>query len=298
LYRQAVAQDSAFAQGWAGLATALHTASVWRLQIPGIPDDSLIGRELEASERAILNDSARAEAWLARAWAAEDVDPTSRSTVIRAQRRAIAFDSLNADAWSDLGLALLEAGDTVSAAAAARRAVALSPGEPRILTTIALYFYWQRQYDSAAVWADSIIGVDPTFLSGRRMAGTIALARGRREEAAAQFGAARAVGPGPERVWALGGLACTAAGRGDSAAARLLVTEAESLTAPANPALHSAVFIAWAYVALGQPARALDWLERFRPVGDLHFQRHLKGDKPLDPLRGEPRFQALLAGTR
>jgi hypothetical protein len=44
--------------------------------------------------------------------------------------------------------------------------------------------------------------------------------------------------------------------------------------------------------------RALDWLERYRAHGDLHFQAHLRGDAPLDALRGEPRFQALLSERR
>jgi hypothetical protein len=297
-FRQAVARDSTFALAWAGLAQTLHLAAVWRLPVPGIAADSVIAHEMDAGERALLNDSTRPEIWLARAFVSEDVDPTSRAGSLRASRRALELDSLNADAWNDLGFALDETGDTAAAATAERRAIALDPGNPRLLTTLALHHYWTRHYDSATVWTDSIIATDPTFLSGRRLAGTVALARGRAAEAESQFGAARNIGPGPERIWAIGGLACAAVARGDTAAARLLVVEAESLTPAVDPALHSAVFIAWGYVALGMKQRALDWLERYRVRGDVHFQRHLRGDAPLDPLRGEPRFQALLTTRR
>jgi hypothetical protein len=29
-------------------------------------------------------------------------------------------------------------------------------------------YYWHKQYDSAAIWADSAIAVDPNYLFGRR----------------------------------------------------------------------------------------------------------------------------------
>jgi hypothetical protein len=66
----------------------------------------------------------------------------------------------------------------------------------------------------------------------------------------------------------------------------------ESIVDASAPSLHGAIFIAWGYAALGDHARALDWLERFQPTGHLHFQRHLL-DGPFDPLRNEPRFRRL-----
>ena len=77
-------------------------------------------------------------------------------------------------------------------------------------------------------------------------------------------------------------------------AARRLVAEAEARTDPAAPDIHSAVNIAAAYAALGEVSPALAWLDRYRPARDLHFQLHLRLDPPLDPLRREPRFRALL----
>ncbi|HJX88303.1 MAG TPA: hypothetical protein VJ277_12135, partial [Gemmatimonadales bacterium] len=56
----------------------------------------------------------------------------------------------------------------------------------------------------------------------------------------------------------------------------------------------AAISLASAYAAIGEPQRALSWLERYQPRGNLHFQLHLRRDLQLDPLRGLRRFEALL----
>src|SRR2546427_421734 len=87
-------------------------------------------------------------------------------------------------------------------------------------------------------------------------------------------------------------------GAGDTVAARGLRVAAEARTDPAAPDNNSAVNIAAGYGVLGEVAGALTWLERYRPARDLHFQLPLRLDPPLDPLRREPRFQALLLKGR
>jgi TolB-like protein len=295
LLQRAVARDSTFAAAWAEIALTLGYAVPWRIPVPGIPADSGQARELEASTRALVLDSANANTWIARASVLADVDPTSRTGSIRALRRSLALDSLNPLAWSQLGVALEDAGDSTAGLRALRRGVALDPVNTLALVSLAQsHFYWAFQYDSARVYADSIIAVDPAFISGHRLAGSIALGLGRWEEADAQFAVARTIGPGAERIWSLAGLAVAAAARGDSARARALVGEMASLTDSTAVSLHGAVFMAWGYGALGEKDRALTWLERYQPAGDLHFQRHLH-DGPLALLRDDPRFRALLA---
>ncbi len=141
------------------------------------------------------------------------------------------------------------------------------------------------------------MATDPLYGLGRIVAGQVALARGRHDEAESQLGAARRLPTGPGSA-GLSGLVSMAVAAGDTVAARRLVTEAEACTDPAAPDNHSAVNIAAAYAALGEVGRALAWLERYRPLRDLHFQLHLRHDPPLDLLRREPRFQALLLERR
>ena len=74
---------------------------------------------------------------------------------------------------------------------------------------------------------------------------------------------------------------------------------AESLAVVYQPApLHTAVYMAQAYAALGDTEGALAWLTRYQPRRDLHFQLHLRCDPPFDPIAGDPRFQALLIRPR
>ena len=297
LFSESIRRDSTFAPGWAGLAAVLHNASRWGFPVRGVPPESLLTREISASDRALQLDSTSVDAWLSRAWASEDVDPTTRGPVLRAIRRALALDSLNADAWDRLAMALEETGSRDSAGAAWHQAVALDPGYVRAKTFLAIHYWWWRVYDSAAVWADSAVATDPLYGLGRVIAGQAALSRGHRAEAESQLDAARRLPTGPGSN-GLSGFVSLAVAAGDTVAARRLLAEAEARTNPGAPDNHSAVNIAAAYAALGEAGRALTWLERYRPVRDLHFQLHLRLDPPLDPLRREPRFQALLLKGR
>lgn len=58
--------------------------------------------------------------------------------------------------------------------------------------------------------------------------------------------------------------------------------------------LHTAVFMAQAYGALGDRTRSFDWLRRYTPSADLHFQVHLRCDPALVALSDDPRFRAML----
>ena len=48
---------------------------------------------------------------------------------------------------------------------------------------------------------------------------------------------------------------------------------------------------------MGELAAALEWLEKARRLGDPGLI-HLKTDPLMDPLRQEPRFQAVMRGLR
>src|SRR2546422_101792 len=293
LFSESIHKDSTYAPGWAGLARALHQANRWGFPVRGVPSDSLLTREISASDRALQLDSTSVDAWLTRALVLEDVDPTDRAPALRALRRALAIDSLNAEAWDQLAMALEETGSRDAAGAAWQRAVVLDPGRLNALAFLAIHYWWWRSYDSAAIWGDSAVATDPLYGLGRVAAGQIALARGRHHEAESQLGAARRLPTGPGSA-GLSGLVSLAVSAGDTVAARRLVAEAEARTDPVAPDNHSAVNIAAAYAVLGEVDRALAWLERYRPARDLHFQLHLRLDPPLDPLPPQPRVQALL----
>jgi tetratricopeptide (TPR) repeat protein len=197
-----------------------------------------------------------------------------------------------------LGLALDELGELDTALNALRRAVALAPGRSWYAAFLSNHFYWRREFDSAAVWGDSAVTVDPTLAYVREVAGAAALALGRREVAKADYDAALRLDTGPTGVRALEGLVEVAAQSGDTASARSLIAKAVPLVDSVAPAVHSAISLATAYAAINDSARALWWLERYQPRRDLHFQLHLRRDFQLDRLRRQARFQQLLSIAR
>ncbi len=292
LLGRALARDSAFAPAWADFARVLRWARRFGFAIPGIPTDSLLPRMLDASERAVLLDSTNVDTWRLRASIATIVDPTSSTVGLAALRHALALDSMDAQTWDDYALALEESGDPDGAAAAWRHAVTLDPRRP--YGSYAQHWLWARQYDSAAAWAERAVTEDPTLMFLREGVGEAALARGQLGRAEAAYEAALRLGAGPDQVRSLSGLAIVAAGLGDTARARTLIARAEAVTDSTMPTLHASVSIAEAYVAIGAPGRALEWLGRYQPRGDLHFQLHLARDATLDALRSDPRFRRLL----
>ena len=291
ILRQAINQDSNQALTWAGLAQAMDWARGWHFTVEGVPAESLLARELEASDRALALDSTNVDMWFLRANIAEAIDPTSRKASINSLRRLLAIDSLNASAWQALGWALEETGDRDGALAAMRRGIALG----RNPIGLANHYYWWREFDSAAVWADSAVVMDPQLAWGHETVGAIALAQGRLLEAKAAYEAARRLDTGPTSVRSLEGLAEVAATQSDSSAAWGFIRQAEAVADSATPSAHAAISIGSAYAAVSEHERALAWLERYEPRGDLHFQLHLKRDLQLDPLRRLRRFEALLS---
>ena len=292
----AVGRDSAYASAWAALARAARQALGRGFRIPGVSHDSLQHLAVTAVERALALDPDNAVAWQTRADVATSVDPTDNAPVIASLRRALALDSTRPDAWRRLGVAYAEIGDSARALPALRRAVTIEPDYEEGLAFLALGHYWRRQYDSAAHWADSAIAVDPTFLLARQVTGHVAIERGGTARALAAFQAARRLATGVEVANALSGEALAAARGGNIAAARMLAARADTLASAFEPPVsHTVVYLAQAYAAIGDPDRAVAWLHRYAPRGDLHFQFHLRCDPPFAALAGDPRFEVLRA---
>ena len=78
-----------------------------------------------------------------------------------------------------------------------------------------------------------------------------------------------------------------------------MLQRAESLAVGYSPPpLHTAVWISEAYAGLGDAGHAIEWLRRYLPLNDLHFQLHLRCDPPFVPIENDPRFRALLLKPR
>jgi protein kinase-like protein len=174
LFTQVTQRDSTFAPGWAGLARAMSWAREFQFSVSGMAAESLVARQLEASDRAMELDSLNPESWLVRADVSQSVDPTTRTAVLKALRRALTLDPRSGEAWWRLGVALEEIGDKEGAVTSLRRATALAPGEGHYAAFLSNHFYWWREVDSAEAWGDSAVVVGPTLPYAREVAGAAA----------------------------------------------------------------------------------------------------------------------------
>ena len=298
-FSAAIRLDSTWALTWAGLAEAYVQAYGRRFVFPGAVRDSALRLAVGAADRAILLDPRSAEAWVARGAVSRMVDPTDLAPSIAAYRRALAIDSLHPRAWFLLGVMTSDNGDLDGGLAAFRRSIALRPSNAEAIAFLALGHYWQRNYDSAAVWADSAVSVDPTYLLAKTTLGQVAVELGDYARARAAFGAARRMATDVEALNALAGLGLVEARAGNTTDAARLLREAEALEAnyvPMPP--HTGAYLAHAYAALGRPAAAIDRLGRVSPREDLHYQLHLRCDPALDPIAADSAFRRLLVHPR
>jgi len=280
LFERAIAADSEFSLAWAATARTAQFASIRNWTISGRPADSLLAFAVRASRRALELDSSSAEAWTVAGKVAGTVDLEDRAATINALGHAIALDSTYAEAWFELGLAHEEALHPTEAERAWLRAASLSPTNVQVLAFLAYHYLWYDDYASGTRWADSAVAVDPTYFLARDAAAFLALATGR-ADVAIRHGEAeqRTRGHEPPLPYCL--IAAALARSGESGDARRYALQAESLANSTRPSKHEAVYLAIAWSAIGDTARAIRWLSAYAPRADLHFQLHVKRDPEL-----------------
>ncbi len=298
-YGSAVALDSSFAPAYAGLAHAYNVAADWGWDLPGVTYDSLGALAVRAAARAIALDSTSAETWLGAAMAARSESP---QLGLEYNRRAVRFDSSNIEALHQLAWGYYGTGEIDSAIAIEQRVTTRDPYFAYAYAGVAEFLNIAGRPLEALAWASQGLSIDSGFAVLYRQAADADLRLGR--WAAARAAAARALElgdvPAPNRV--LSAIASLQAG--DTAAARAAIDTVErNLRAklrrtPSGLSRSDAGFLAGAYAQLGQTNSAIAWMEhvaawqrRFHAARFLHHWMY-------DPLRSDPRFQALLAELR
>lgn len=172
------------------------------------------------------------------------------------------------------------------------RASRLDPLNIVCLRTKGIVLYCQHKYDLALVEWNEAMKIDANIPIVNADLGRIYLQQGKLSDAVAQFEKARALAGGETGGSATGGgylgLAYAAAGRKKDAIRivdELLLRSQKKYVSPLN--------IAMIYMGLGDKTHAFQWLEKGYTVrdGDMVLLRV----SPLwDPLRSDPRFDALL----
>jgi serine/threonine protein kinase len=295
IFSAVLARDSSYGDAWTALAQTYVRADVRGFIIPGVPSDSIIDAAVRAVDRALALDSNSAAAWRVRATLSERIDPTDDGPALRSIRHAIALDSTQPDSWHYLGLYLTETGDPSGGIAAWHRCLALRPTNTQCLAFLGIAYYWRRQYDSAAIYGDSAVRVDPGLLHGTHIHRPDRALPGEYREGGSVV---RCGGPLEQRRRGreCHGGKCTAGGPGGTRGKGASAAGARRFTFESYQPLkvHTVTYLAESYIGLGDTRKALRLLTDYQPRADLHFQLHLRCDPLLDPVADNPAFQSLL----
>ena len=204
--------------------------------------------------------------------------------------RAISLNPNYATAHQWYGSVLLLAlGRFDQAAAEVKRALELDPVSPIIGLSLGAVYTRARRYDEAIAQLRETVEMHPEFYWGHRFLGWTLELKGATGEAIAEYRKAFELNDDPV-VLAMLAHAKVSVGRQDEAR-QILAQLTEEAKARYVPAYAFAVI----YLALGEKDQALDWLEKGARDHDGFYSTYINVDQYLDPLRGDPRFEALVS---
>jgi TolB-like protein/Tfp pilus assembly protein PilF len=287
LFEEATRLDPSYAPAYSGLSDAL----LWA----GYNEGVLSGTEARpkakaAAEKAIALDDNSAEAhtslanfklWYEYDWAGAEAE----------FRRAFALNPNYAFAHDQFGIGLSFQGRFDEAIAEGKRAAALDPLSPQIPLDAAMAFGFKGDHEGGRELARRAADLDPTLFFAPYEEGWIDIQAGRPRDAIPKLQKAKSMqAPAFVSAW----LAYAYGASGDRAAA---LAELEDLKKKSLRGTPTAFNLSLAYLGLGDRARALEYLEKAYAT-DSQWLGWLGLDKAFDPLRSEPRFQALLKKLR
>lgn len=264
----------------------------WGWTYPGLSADSVLDRGFAAVGAALRQDTASADAWMARGFLLSVQNPRTFAGVAETFQRAIVLEEHNAEVYHQYGMALLWLGQDSAAAEMYHRALAREPERPITLFNLGRVAVRQKRYADARRWADSALVFDPAadYAYVLRAFASLRLADRRNSRADAEM-AVRL--HGGFRVPGEAILTLVALEEGDTAGARVRVERLEREVRAVNaPTITDAAWVGLTLMALGEHGRALELLERARPRG-ARLWFYLRAPE-FDPIRADPRFQRLV----
>jgi TolB-like protein/Tfp pilus assembly protein PilF len=282
-FQQAIAIDPHYATAYAGLAESYILIPLFDA---GFPQD-YFPKAKAAAERAIelQETSAEAHTALGLLLCFSDVNFVQSEKEFK---RAIELNPNYATAHHWFGNALLVAlGRFDQAISENKRAVELDPLSLIINADLGSTFMLARQYDQAIAQLQRTLTLDDKFGYTHWNLGEALYLKGNTAAAIAEYQKARTLDDDPQIV-ALLGRAYADTGQKDQALE--LVRELE---ARARQQFVRGYLMAVVYIGLGDKTKAIDYLEREYQNHDNIDTAWIRADPMLDPLRGDPRFEAL-----
>jgi tetratricopeptide (TPR) repeat protein len=195
------------------------------------------------------------------------------------------LDSTDVYPYRYYGNLLKATGRFDSALAVIRRAQDLEPLSAGRANSVALMYITLGRYDDAIAQAKKALKIDPNYADAYLAMGNALLAKGKPAEAVVEFSSAPKMA---NRMRSAIGMAEAALGHRDRALEIARNLESESQRHYIGPENIAAV-----YVALGDKDTAFAWLEKGYQARSAYMAL-LRSDRRWDPIRGDPRFAALV----
>jgi tetratricopeptide (TPR) repeat protein len=171
----------------------------------------------------------------------------------------------------------------------ARRAIQVDPLAAPASYAELYVLYTAQRFEQAVECANRVLDLNPAYAEGRRCLGACLMALGQPRQALEQFRQAMTL-PGPSG-WLVAALAAAYARVGNTDETERLLAELEER---ASHEYVSPMALAVAYAALGRFDDALTQVERSFAQRDCWVVA-LGVDPAWAPLRGQPRFEAIIA---
>jgi serine/threonine-protein kinase len=281
-FEQAVSRDPGYADAYTGIADVYGVLPLYA----GVPGDSVLPLGLRAAARAIALDSTRAGAFVSRGGLLSSLWRWSEAE--RDLRRAISIDPRNATAHQWYGENLLLNGRIDEAIVEFERATELDPVSPVMAALHGVALAVAGDAEAAVEQAQHATGLDPLAVVTQYMLGAVYLYVDRGPDAVPILEAAKEAADGVATVSGLLGYAYAVTDQPERARAVLQSIDST------NVASGNAAAIARIYLGLGDHSAALDWLERAAHAHDPFFGSEPLASPLFDPLRGDPRFDAVV----
>jgi serine/threonine-protein kinase len=283
-FRRAVEIEPDYAPAHAGIALAYIQAStwigLWRPQ-EGVP------KGIEAAQKAIELDPVIADAYVAMGYMRMNFD-WDWAGAEKDFKKALELNPHSPLALDGIANLFEFQRRFIDAIAMSKKALELDPLSPALHHDLGANYSWAGEFDRAISHFRKALELDRNFLWAHPGLGMAYLFMGRTNEAMAEFEAARQLAS--EWPWGQAALGYAYGASDRSAEAIQVLADLEQLS---KKRYVSPFQKAYVYLGLGKKDTALDWLEKACEERDGNMPL-LNVDQAFDPLRNEPRFQALL----
>jgi len=282
-FQQATAKDPAYALAYVGLADTYTYFSFFDV----VPPREAMPKAKAAAARALEIDNRLGEAHVSLGYVSYMYDwdwPAAGKHF----EQALTLNPAYSRAHTFYPFYLSSLGRSEEALAVAKRSLDLDPASPAVNHSLAVQFYFARQFDQAIEQAHKTLELDPNFVISYELLGEVYVSRGMYREGLSELEKYSALSRGRAMSLALLGYAHARLGE-RSQALRML----EKLEATSKERYTPAFSFAVVYAGLGEKDQAFAWLEK------AHGERtsrlgYLKVEPLWDPLRPDPRFADLV----